>query len=47
MKKINELVTNTEKPEYKAKRKAITFGSFKRAEEKQIQERKEREHQEG
>ena len=46
MKKINELVTKTEKPEHKAKRKAITFGSFKRAEEKQIQERKDREHQE-
>ena len=45
MKKINELVTNTEKPEYRAKRKAITFGSFKRAEERQIQERKDREHQ--
>ena len=39
MKKINELVTSTEKPEHKAKRTAITFGSFKRAEEKQIQER--------
>ena len=38
MKKINELVTSTEKPEHKAKRTAITFGSFKRAEEKQIQE---------
>ena len=46
MKKINELVTKTEKPEHKAKRKAVTFGSFKRAEEKQIQERKDREHQE-
>ena len=45
MKKINELVTSTEKPEHKAKRTAITFGSFKRAEEKQIQERKDREHQ--
>ena len=45
MKKINELVTKTEKPEQKAKRKAITFGSFKRAEERQIAERKEREHQ--
>ena len=46
MKKINELVTKTEKPEHKSKRKAVTFGSFKRAEEKQIQERKDREHQE-
>ena len=45
MKKINELVTSAEKPEHKAKRTAITFGSFKRAEEKQIQERKDREHQ--
>ena len=45
MKKLDELVTSTEKPENKAKRKAITFGSFKRAEEKQIQERKDREHQ--
>ena len=45
MKKINELVTRTEKPEHKAKRRAVTFGSFKRAEEKQIAERKEREHQ--
>ena len=46
MKKINELVTKTEKPEHKSKRRAVTFGSFKRAEEKQIQERKDREHQE-
>ena len=45
MKKINELVTSTEKPEQRAKKKAITFGSFKRAEERQIAERKEREHQ--
>ena len=45
MKKINELVTSAEKPENRAKKKAITFGSFKRAEEKQIQERKDREHQ--
>ena len=45
MKKLDELVTSTEKSEQKAKRKAITFGSFKRAEEKQIAERKEREHQ--
>ena len=45
MKKLNELVTSTEKPEHKAKRKAITFGSFKRAEDKQVQERKDREHQ--
>ena len=33
MKKITELVTKTEKPEQKAKKKAITFGSFKRAED--------------
>ena len=46
MKKINELVTKTEKPEHKSKRRAVTFGSFKRAEEKQIQERKDKEHQE-
>ena len=46
MKKINELVTKTEKPEHKSKRRAVTFGSFKRAEEKQIQERKDRKHQE-
>ena len=46
MKKLDELVTSTEKPENKAKRKAITFGSFKRAEERQIAERKEKEHQE-
>jgi len=46
MKKLDELVTSTEKPEQRAKKKAITFGSFKRAEEKQIAERKEREHQE-
>ena len=45
MKKITELVTSPEKPEHKAKRKAITFGSFKRAEERQIAERKEKEHQ--
>jgi len=45
MKKINELVTTSKKTENRAKKKAITFGSFKRAEEKQIQERKDREHQ--
>ena len=45
MKKLTELVTSTEKPEHKAKRKAITFGSFKRAEDKEVQERKNREHQ--
>ena len=45
MKKLDELVTSTEKPEHKVKRKAITFGSFKRAEERQIAERKEKEHQ--
>ena len=39
MKKLTELVTSTEKPEHKAKRKAITFGSFKRAEDKEVQER--------
>jgi len=33
MKKITELVTKTEKPEQRAKKKAITFGSFKRAED--------------
>ena len=42
MKKINEIVTSTEKPEQRAKRKAVTFGSFKRAEEKQIEETKKR-----
>ena len=45
MKKIIELVTKTEKPEYRAKKKAITFGSFKRAEEKQFVERKQKEHE--
>ena len=45
MKKINELVTSTEKPEHKAKRTAITFGSFKRAEEREVAERKQREHE--
>ena len=45
MKKITELVTSPEKPEHKAKRKAITFGSFKRAEDKQVAERKQREHE--
>lgn len=45
MKKLTELVTSTEKPEHRAKRKAITFGSFKRAEDKEVQERKNREHQ--
>ena len=44
MKKITELVTSPEKPEQRAKRKAITFGSFKRAEDKQVAERKQREH---
>ena len=42
MKKINEIVTSTEKPQERAKRKAVTFGSFKRAEEKQIEETKKR-----
>ena len=42
MKKINEIVTSTEKPEQRAKRKAVTFGSFKRAEEKQVAETKKR-----
>ena len=45
MKKITELVTSPEKPEQRAKRKAITFGSFKRAEDKQVAERKQREHE--
>ena len=45
MKKITELVTKTEKPEHKAKRKAVTFGSFKRAEDRQVAERKQREHE--
>ena len=45
MKKLDELVISTEKPEQRAKKKAITFGSFKRAEERQIAERKEKEHQ--
>ena len=45
MKKLTELVTSTEKPEHRAKRKAITFGSFKRAEDKEVQERKNKEHQ--
>jgi len=44
MKKITELVTSPEKPEHKAKRKAVTFGSFKRAEDRQVIERKQREH---
>ncbi len=42
MKKINELVTKTEKPEHKYNRRAVTFGSFKCAKEKTIQERKDR-----
>ena len=46
MKKITNLVTSTERPEQTAKRKAITFGSFKRAEERQVAERKQREHEE-
>ena len=45
MKKITELVTITEKPEQRAKKKAITFGSFKRAEDRQVAERKQREHE--
>ena len=45
MKKITELVTSPEKPEHKVKRKAITFGSFKRAEDRQVAERKQREHE--
>jgi len=46
MKKINELVTNPEKAKRIAKRKITTFESFKRAEDKQVQERKEKKHQE-
>ena len=45
MKKIIELVTKTEKPEYRAKKKAISFGSFKRAEDRQVAEKKQREHE--
>ena len=45
MKKIIELLTTSEKPEYRAKKKARTFGSFKRAEDKQVAERKQREHE--
>ena len=45
MKKITNLVTSTERPKQTAKRKAITFGSFKRAEERQVAERKQREHE--
>ena len=45
MKKITELVTKTEKPEQRAKKKAITFGSFKRAEDRQVAERKQKEHE--
>jgi len=45
MKKFNELISSAEKPEHRAKRKAITFGSLKRAEDKEVQERKGREHQ--
>ena len=45
MKKITELVTRTEKPEQRAKKKAITFGSFKRAEDRQVAERKQKEHE--
>jgi hypothetical protein len=45
MKKITELVTKTEKPEQRAKNKAISFGSFKRAEDRQVAERKQREHE--
>ena len=40
MKKIKELVTSTEKPEQLAKNKSITFGSFKRTEDKKYAERK-------
>ena len=45
MKKITELVTRTEKPEQRAKKKAITFGSFKRAEDRQVAKRKQKEHE--
>ena len=46
MKKINEIVTSTENPEQRAIRKAVTFGSFKRAEEKQVAETKKRKYDE-
>ena len=45
MKKINDLVTTFKKTEQKSKRPSVSFGSFKRAEEKQIAETKERKHQ--
>jgi len=45
MKKITELVTKSEKPEQRAKKKAVTFGSFKRAEDRQVAERKQKEHE--
>ena len=46
MKKINELVTNPKKTEQKPKRASVSFGSFKRAEDKQIAETKKRKHEE-
>ena len=46
MKKINELVTNPKKTERKPKRASVSFGSFKRAEDKQIAETKKRKHEE-
>ena len=46
MKKINDLVTTSKKTEQKSKRSSISFGSFKRAEEKQIAETKKRKHEE-
>ena len=46
MKKINELVTTSKKTEQKSKRSSVSFGSFKRAEEKEIAETKKRKHEE-
>ena len=40
MKKLKDFISSSEKPEQKAKRIALTFGSLKRAESKEVAEKK-------
>ena len=44
MKKLKDFISSSEKPEQKAKRIALTFGSLKRAESKEVAEKKKNKH---
>jgi len=44
MKKLKDFISSSEKPEQKAKRIALTFGSLKRAEAKEVAEKKKNKH---